>query len=86
VSAGGPAARIEVRLFAAAREAAGADAVVVEAGASTAGAVLEALSARPDLGAIARRSRLAVNQRFARPEDPVRPEDEVVLIPPVSGG
>ena len=30
--------------------------------------------------------RLAVNEEFAREDDPVRPEDEVAIIPPVSGG
>lgn len=30
--------------------------------------------------------RVAVNQAFARPDDPVAPEDEVALFPPVTGG
>lgn len=30
--------------------------------------------------------RVAVNQEYARPGDPVRPEDEVALFPPVTGG
>lgn len=30
--------------------------------------------------------RCAVNQDYARPEDPVRPEDEVAFFPPVTGG
>ncbi|MGH6946513.1 MAG: molybdopterin converting factor subunit 1 [Kiloniellales bacterium] len=30
--------------------------------------------------------RVAVNQEFARPGDPVRPGDEVALFPPVTGG
>lgn len=30
--------------------------------------------------------RVAVNQEYARPEDPVRPGDEVALFPPVTGG
>ena len=32
------------------------------------------------------RFRVAVNQRYARPEDGVASRDEVALIPPVSGG
>ena len=38
--------------------------------------------------ALARRSvvRVAVNQRYARPGDPVRRSDEVALFPPVTGG
>jgi molybdopterin converting factor subunit 1 len=35
-----------------------------------------------DEGAI----RIAVNQEYARPADPVGPEDEVALFPPVTGG
>ena len=30
--------------------------------------------------------RIAVNQEFARPEDPVGPADEVALFPPMTGG
>ena len=30
--------------------------------------------------------RLAVNEEFAREDDPVRSQDEVAIIPPVSGG
>ena len=30
--------------------------------------------------------RVAVNQEFARPGDPVGPDDEVALFPPVTGG
>ena len=30
--------------------------------------------------------RCAVNQDYARPEDPVRPDDEVAFFPPVTGG
>jgi sulfur-carrier protein len=30
--------------------------------------------------------RVAVNQRFARPADPVAPGDEIGIFPPVTGG
>ena len=30
--------------------------------------------------------KVAVNQEYARPGDPVRPGDEVALFPPVTGG
>ena len=30
--------------------------------------------------------RVAVNQEFARPTDPVRPGDEIALFPPMTGG
>ncbi len=39
----------------------------------------EALSDRNALG-------VAVNLEYARPEDPVGPNDEVALFPPVTGG
>ena len=30
--------------------------------------------------------RVAVNQEYAKPDDPVRPGDEIALFPPVTGG
>ena len=30
--------------------------------------------------------RVAVNQDYAQPGDPVRPDDEIALFPPVTGG
>ena len=30
--------------------------------------------------------KVAVNQEYARPQDPVKPGDEVALFPPVTGG
>ncbi len=30
--------------------------------------------------------RVAINQEFARPDDPIKPGDEVALFPPVTGG
>ncbi len=39
----------------------------------------EALADRGALG-------VAVNQEYARPEEPVGPDDEVALFPPVTGG
>ncbi|MBE7212090.1 MAG: molybdopterin converting factor subunit 1 [Gluconacetobacter diazotrophicus] len=41
----------------------------------------------PALAALdGRRVRVAVNQRFASPSDPVGADDEVALFPPVTGG
>jgi molybdopterin synthase catalytic subunit len=78
---------ITVELFAAAREAARCKTITVKVpGEATASRVLDALNAHPDLGAVASRSRLAVNQVFATPDAPVRAGDEVALIPPVGGG
>lgn len=39
-------------------------------------------AALADLGAL----KVAVNQEYAKPGDPVRPGDEVALFPPVTGG
>jgi molybdopterin synthase sulfur carrier subunit len=39
----------------------------------------EALADRSALG-------VAVNQEYARPDEPVGPDDEVALFPPVTGG
>jgi molybdopterin synthase sulfur carrier subunit len=30
--------------------------------------------------------RVAVNQEYARPDHPVKPDDEIALFPPVTGG
>ncbi len=46
---------------------------------SRGGGYAEALS---DLSVI----KVAINQKFARPDDPVAPGDEVALFPPVTGG
>ncbi len=46
---------------------------------SRGGGYAEALS---DLSVI----KVAINQEFARPDDPVSPGDEVALFPPVTGG
>jgi molybdopterin converting factor small subunit len=75
-----------VQLFAEAREAVGADSIALSDPPATAGEVLTRLAADPRIGAIAARSRLAVNHAFARPDTAVSGEDEVALIPPVGGG
>ena len=78
---------ITVALFAAAREAANAEEVTLQVPeAATVRCVLEALARHPDLGGVAARSRLAVNQTFTRASALVRAGDEVALIPPVGGG
>ena len=40
----------------------------------------------PRLGKLWPRCRVALDQQFAQPEDPVTPKRKVALIPPVSGG
>lgn len=59
-------------------------------GVATVGALLDWLEGRganfadalADRGAI----RVAVNQSYAKPGDPIGPNDEVALFPPVTGG
>jgi len=80
---------VQVRLFAALREAAGGDSITLELpeGATVAEA-LEALSGRPPLGRLLTRLpvRMAVNRVYADAYIRLSPDDELALIPPVSGG
>lgn len=75
-----------LRLFAAAREAAGTDRAAIEA--ATVGAVLEAAGARfgPEFRSVLTTCRIWCNGEPAHREDPVGPDDEVAVLPPVSGG
>jgi molybdopterin converting factor small subunit len=75
-----------LRLFASAREAAGTDRAVIDA--PTVGAVLDTARDRFGEGftAVLARSRVWRNGDPAEPGDPVGPEDEVAVLPPVSGG
>ncbi len=79
---------LTVRLFARARELAGAGelAVSLASGSTVAdlrGAILELVPALRDLLAV---SAVAVNHDFATDADTLRETDEVAIIPPVSGG
>lgn len=82
----GNVAAITLRLFAAAREAAGtgSDAFVAE----TVGAVLDQARARygDDFGRILEGSRVWLNGEAAGPELALAAGDEVAVLPPVSGG
>jgi molybdopterin synthase catalytic subunit len=76
-----------VRLFAGLRERAGSERIEVELpeGARVAD-LLAALGATP-VGALRPgQCVVAVNREYARPDAPVGADDEVALIPPVSGG
>ena len=80
--------RVQVRLFAILREAAGADEVTLDLSepatvASLAGPLLERFPLlKPYLSRVA----YAVNRNYAAPTTELREGDEVALIPPVSGG
>ena len=75
-----------LRLFAGLRDAAGTSRLDVEG--VTVGEVVERAAERfgPRFAEILERSRVWLNGEEARPSDRVGPDDEVALIPPVSGG
>jgi len=80
--------RVRVRLFAALREAAGRDQVELEIqpGATPEDVWRRLVAEHPSLAS--RRSSLAaaVNRRYSPFDAALSPGDEVVFIPPVSGG
>ncbi len=75
-----------IRLFAAAREAAGTDRDTLDG--TTVRAVLDAAVARygPGFGALLGSCRVWVNGEPAEDADAVTDADEVAVLPPVSGG
>lgn len=79
---------VRVLLFAAARDLAGAGAVAVELPAGATVAELRAALAAqvPVLAALLRRSSVAVDHDFAEDDHVLGPDDELAVIPPVSGG
>lgn len=79
---------VRVKLFAVAKQAAGADHVDLEVPEpATVAAVRDALvSALPDLAAARRHLLFAVNAEYAADSKRVQSSDEVACIPPVSGG
>jgi molybdopterin converting factor small subunit len=87
-AAGPPAAvRVRVLLFAAYADALGCDEFMLALDApATAGDVLAATRARAATVAIPPRPLMAVNARYASPDQVIHDGDEVALIPPVAGG
>jgi len=77
---------VKVRLFAALRDAVGAARLEIEA--PTVGTLLDELSARygPEFDRIMRVGTVVVNGETVGREHVLRPDDEVALLPPVSGG
>ena len=75
-----------LRLFAQAREAAGT--ASAEIAGSTVREVLDAAAARwgPEFSAVLHRCAVWVNGEPADRSAPVAPDDEVAVLPPVSGG
>jgi MoaE-MoaD fusion protein len=74
---------VRVRLFAALRERAGSDEIELELpeGAVVADALERVRSVTGDLNAV-----MAVNREYARAQTALHSDDELALIPPVSGG
>ena len=79
---------LTVLLFARLRDAAGSEAVPVElsAGSTVADLRRRLADSYPALAGLLGRSAIAVNHDFADDARPLAPEDEVAVIPPVSGG
>ena len=80
--------KVEVLLFAAARQAAGCEKLVVElAGGANVGELRRAiLAACPALSGLLPSSLIAINHEYARDDLVVPLDAELALIPPVSGG
>src|SRR4051794_41889990 len=80
---------VRVRLFAVLRQRAGRESVEIEVqeGATVADA-LDVLAGQPGLAGVLDRLpvRMAVNRDYAEPETELSPDDELALVPPVSGG
>lgn len=81
-----PPRRIDVRFFAVLREQAGCAALTVETRARDAAALYAELQHRYALTLPAAWLRVAINDRYARPDDPLRDGDRVAFIPPIAGG
>ncbi len=79
---------IEVLLFAAAREAAGAGSIRVELpdDATVGDAFAHLRVAHPALGPVLGASRAAVDEEFAPPSRSLSNGDTMAVLPPVSGG
>ena len=79
---------LHVRLFARARDLAGADRVAVElpAGATVADLRRALAAACPRLGDLVGRCAVAVAAEFAAESDVIPAGAEIALLPPVSGG
>lgn len=77
---------MQVLLFGAAAERAGAAALHVPPCESVASLRRRLIEVCPDLAAIAGSLLVAVNHRYARDDEPIAATDEVAVFPPVSGG
>ncbi|HWL17131.1 MAG TPA: MoaD/ThiS family protein [Opitutus sp.] len=78
--------RISIQYFALLREQRGLTEEQLETNALTPAALYEELRARHGFTLPANRVRAAVNGDFVAADAPLRPDDQVVFIPPVAGG
>ena len=80
--------KVQVKLFAAARQFAGAEMVeVVLAEPACVAALREALADQfPVLAPLVRLAMVAVDTQYVRDDAPLEADSDVALIPPVSGG
>jgi molybdopterin converting factor subunit 1 len=80
--------KIEVRLFAMARDLAGSETVQLElpSGATLGDLRSEFLHRYPSFSSVQRHLLFAVNAEYADDKTPLNANDEVACIPPVSGG
>ncbi len=79
---------VNVHLFARARDLAGANrvAVYLSDGATVADLRLALAATQPRLAAILEQSAIAVNSDFAAAQQCLNANDDIALLPPVSGG
>jgi len=79
--------RVQVKLFAGMAAAAEQRQLTLEPTVATVAGVRAALAAAvPAIAPLLARSAVAVGGRYAADETPVSPNDEIAIIPPVSGG
>lgn len=80
--------KLTIKLFAAARQMAGADQLTIEvAEGARLGELIDAVVAQhPGLAAVIRHAAWAVDLKYAGRNTPLSATSEVALIPPVSGG
>lgn len=79
--------KLRILVFASYADALGRGEVDVEvAEGATVAECLAAVRALPGMGAVPPAPAVAVNRRYARPEQVVTSGDEVAVIPPVAGG
>lgn len=78
---------VTVQLFASYAECFGGSTLEIPLGpTSTVGDVVETIRSLPGAFFLPQSLRVAVNKKFASPDQLVGPTDEVALIPPVAGG